>query len=147
LAAVALRNPKDAAARAAVVRAAAHAAGRPRADNTAPLNQYEQHAQAFLEEIAWVSGMDAEQPGAVPPAVAALDTLPGEMSADELLRVSAGEMIPGLAEELAQPLPPPRKEKRPILLGECPTSPAPPPGAGSPPAGPGATRSKGNPPS
>jgi hypothetical protein len=100
----------------------------------------------MLNEIPWVSGMDAERPGVIPPAVAALDTLPGDLRGDELLRISAGEEIPGLAEELAVPLPPPRKEKRSALVGDqsaagaapSQSQPAQPPGAVS-----GPDRSKG----
>jgi len=97
----------------------------------------------MLNEIPWVGGSDAERPGAVPPAVAAFDALPGELRDHELLRVSAGEEIPGLAEELAVPLPPPRKERRSVLLPDD-QPPPPPPPAGPPRPGPGAGRPKGS---
>jgi hypothetical protein len=73
------------------------------------LNQYEQHAKAFIEQIPWAFGAEAEE-SFKDTEIGKHDAGAAELRADELLLMAAGGKVPGLDEQLSE-FPPPRKRK------------------------------------
>jgi hypothetical protein len=67
----------------------------------------DRHIQGLLGSIPWVLGEDGRKLGAGK-ALGRLDALPAELRDDEVLRIAAGESVPGLEEDFPRRLPPPR---------------------------------------
>jgi hypothetical protein len=141
-AAAAALDPNRPTGRAVIARSGGRVVGQPRGGEEDRPHPVFEHIKAMLEEIPWSYGRKAELLEAENPALAAADHMAVELRDDELRRLAAGEEVPGLEELATFKLPPPRKEKRSILLDElgqagpasAPAPPAPPrrPGAAGP---------------
>jgi hypothetical protein len=93
-----------------LLKSAPAARGPVRDEDKPELNKQEHWIKDLIEEIPWAAGDDAYTV-LKGNKLLEYDDLPGELSADQLMRVAAGEEIPGLKEELAKRLPPPRRAK------------------------------------
>lgn len=80
-----------------------------------PLDAFSQHIKAYLEEIPWMVGEQAEK--GLEPALLSLDNYAAELRDDELQQFSRGEAVPGLENlgKLQLPLPKPKKDQKIIL--------------------------------
>jgi len=77
----------------------------------------ERHIKAMIDEIPWAVGTDGEKlyTGS---AVGQFDAMATELRDDELLRIASGQTVPGLADNFPKALPPPRKDKKSVLMSK-----------------------------
>jgi hypothetical protein len=74
----------------------------------------ERHIKAMVDEIPWAVGDHGEKM-AEGTLLGRLDKMPGELRDDEVLRISSGQTVPGLADDFPTKLPPARSKPSKLL--------------------------------
>ncbi len=74
----------------------------------------ERHIKAMVDEIPWAVGDEGAKASAGT-MLGRMDKMAGELRDDEVLKISSGQTVPGLADDFPDRLPPPKKKESKLL--------------------------------